>query len=92
MKKTLAAVMMSAALLSLSHPSHAEQYDDPACFSQCDTAYNSCIAGVINLPEPRTFEEQQLLDTCRQTYGDCQHSCETANKPLDPPPKQEEGK
>jgi hypothetical protein len=79
-------------ILPYSQFSHAEQYDDPQCFSVCDDTYNKCIANVVNQPEPRTYEEQQTLDVCRQTYSDCQHSCETANKPLENQPKEEESK
>jgi hypothetical protein len=92
MKKLFAVVILSATLLPYSRLSYAEQYDDPQCFSACDDTYNKCIANVINLPEPRTAEEQQTLDVCQQTYGDCQHSCESTNKPLENQQKQEEGK
>lgn len=86
----LAGVLMAATLLLHSQFSCAEQYDDPQCFAKCEDNYNKCIAGVINLPEPRTAEEQQTLDTCQQTHGDCQHSCEESNKPYEAPTKEED--
>ena len=91
MKKFFTPVMMAAAILSYSQLCQA-QFDDPACFSQCDTAYSSCIADVINLPEPRTYDEQHTLDACSQALGECQHSCEDTNSPSIPAPKQEDGK
>ncbi len=59
--------------------------------AECDDNYKKCIADVINNPEPRTYVEQQTLDACQQTYGDCQHSCENSNKPQENQQEQKEG-
>ena len=92
MKKLLNVVFLTAALVLYCQFSHAEQYDDPKCFSVCDDNYNSCVAPVINNPEPRTYDEQQTLDACQQNHADCTHSCEDYNKPLEIKPKEEESK
>ena len=89
MKKVIMAMMVPLTLLSGRQLSRAEQYDDPQCFAVCERNYDSCVADVINLPEPRTPQEQQKLDACRQTHDDCQHSCETSNKPVEDQPKQD---
>ena len=86
MKKLFSVTLISAMLLPYSHLSQAE------CMSVCDANYDSCIANVINLPEPRTYEEQEKLQSCYDTRGDCQHSCEDTNEPSVDPPKQEEAK
>jgi hypothetical protein len=91
MKKFFTVVIMSATLLPYSQLSYAGEYDDPKCFLVCDNNYNKCVANVINLPEPKTYEEQQTLDACQQIYGDCQHSCEDTTKPVENQQKQEEG-
>ena len=91
MKKIFTIFIMSATLLLYSQLSHAGEYDDPHCFSVCDDNYKKCVADVINNPEPRTYVEQQTLDACQQTYGDCQHSCENSNKPQENQQEQKEG-
>jgi hypothetical protein len=91
MKKIFTIFIMSATLLPYGQLSHAGEYDDPHCFSVCDDNYKKCVADVINNPEPRTYAEQQTLDACQQTYGDCQHSCENSNKPQENQQEQKEG-
>jgi len=87
MKKFFTVVIMSATLLPYSQLSYAE----PFCLSVCDDNYDKCVANVINLPEPRTYEEQETLQACYDTRGDCQHSCEDTNKPPENQQKQDEG-
>ena len=88
MHKLFNVVLISAALLSYSHLSYA----DAKCMQVCDDNYDSCVANVINLPEPRTYEEQQKLQSCYDTRGECQHSCEDGNEPVVNQQNQEEAK
>ena len=67
-------------------------YGDAKCRSVCNDNYDKCVANIINLPEPRTFEEQETLQACYDKRGDCEHSCEDPNEPTEDQQKQEEGK
>jgi len=60
--------------------------------SACDDNYDSCVANVINLPEPRTFEEQEKLQSCYDARGECQHRCEDSDEPEVNQKAQEEAK
>lgn len=88
MKKIFTVVIISATLLPYSQLSYA----DAKCRSVCNDNYDKCVADIINLPEPRTIEEQDTLQACQDKRSDCEHRCEDTTEPQDSQQKPEEGK
>jgi len=86
MKIVFVIIMVLFALVSGRQNSYANARQ--VCFEGCDSDYDKCVAPVINLPEPRTPEEQGVLDQCRQEHDTCQHGCEELSN-QDEAPKQE---
>ena len=84
--KILSVIIMSATFLSYCQFSYA----DANCKDICDNNYDKCVANIINLPEPRTYEEQEKLQECYDIRGNCQHSCEDTNEPAVIKQKEEE--
>jgi len=76
-------LLISAMMLSLNvyadeddNTNHADKENTPKpCNLVCDDKYNACAGDIINLPEPRTIEEQQKLDECDKIKNDCLHDC-----------------
>ena len=88
MKKMITVLITSGIFLLYSQLSHA----DATCRSACYDSYDKCVANVINLPEPRTAEEQDILQACSDKRSECEHSCEDTSPPATDQQKQEEGK
>jgi hypothetical protein len=95
MKKVFIIMMGLFLLISGRQRSYAMTHQE--CYAQCDSDYDKCVAPVINLPEPRTPEEQSVLTTCDLARGDCQRDCQGSPQQEDQPkqddqPKQEDNK
>ena len=89
MKKVLIIMMVLFSLISGRQRSYAMTHAE--CYDLCDSNYNKCVAPVIDLPEPKTPEEQSVLITCDLARGDCQRDCH-ASPDQEDPPKQEDNK
>jgi hypothetical protein len=90
MKKVF--IIMMALFLLISGRQHSYAMTHSECYDICDSNNKKCAEPVINLPEPRTPEEQQLLDKCDDDHAACQHSCEDTGQPEKDEPKQEDNK
>jgi hypothetical protein len=90
MKKVFTIMMVLFSLISGRQLSYAMSHSD--CYDLCESNYNKCVANVINLPEPRTPEEQSVLDVCDDTHSACQHSCQESSTQQEDQPKQEDNK
>jgi hypothetical protein len=88
MKNIITVFIMSAIFFSYSQLTYASA----KCREVCDGNYDKCVASVINLPLPRTADEQDTLDACDDKRNVCYHSCEDTNEPTVDQPQQEEGK
>ena len=88
MKTLLMLLFISAIVLPYSRLSYA----DAKCRSVCYDSYDKCVADIINLPEPRTADEQDTLQACADKRNECEHSCEETNEPTSDQQKQEEAK
>ena len=77
MKKLLATLIMSFAFLSSNvYGEDSPKEDSPKpCVIVCDDKFEACAGDIINLPEPRTVEEQQKIDECDKIKNDCLHDC-----------------
>jgi hypothetical protein len=90
MNKVFIIMMALFLLISGRQRSYAMTLDE--CLAVCDGNHENCVAPVVNLPQPRTPEEQQLLDKCNDARTACQYSCEDTNEPVRVEPKQEDNK
>jgi hypothetical protein len=90
MKKVFIFMMVLFLLITGRQLSYALTHSE--CYAVCNSNYDKCVESVINLPEPRTPEEQQVLDKCDDARSDCQHSCVDTSMPEKTEPKQEDNK